>query len=185
MRQALVAAVLICSCGSGEPRLDEKETAGKAAKAGAVGALGGLVYGLIARNPDALRTSAAAGAAAATVVAAQDTLSDTKGDKQKEQFEKRFGPDNANAIVQLVKRDYAGARASLDAAAKGAPEHARAAVWLRALLARDTGDAAAERAAIEDLLRNDPELKDADPVKGRIDQLQKKLADLRKEYGDG
>jgi hypothetical protein len=90
------------------------------------------------------------------------------------------GQANADALVLLVKRDYAGMRACLDAAARGGdPQEVRQARVMRLLLARDTDDAAAEAAGIADLQRLEPAVGTTEQVRGMIDQLMTKVEGLR------
>lgn len=178
----LTTLAVLCACG---PRLEDKETGSKAVKAGAVGALGGLVYGLVMQDPDALRQAVAVGAAAATVTVASDAVTTTKADKKQDKWEKELGQANADAIVQLVKRDYAGMRQNLDKAeASAEPRQIQGASWLRTVLARDTGDKAAEEAGVQQVMKLDPKAGDAEAVKGKLGKLMDKLGELRKQYED-
>ena len=180
---ATVLLLLLVACN--KTRLDEGDGTGKQAARTGVGAgLGTLVYGIIMDDPDAMRRAVAVGAAAATTTAVVEGSQTTKGEAKQERWEQELGKNNADAIVNLVHRDYGPARKNLAAAsASGEERQVLAAQWLSAVLARDIGDEEAEKAAIGKIIASDPKTPDEATANKKLDQLMERLKELRSNYG--
>lgn len=182
---ATMVAVVIHGVGCGGPRtVQDQRTAEGAQTGAAVGAVGGVLIGLIGgdrRLGDAALAGAAVGAAAGATAGA------ISGGVEDAELKEKIGERNFEGLMYLVNCQHGKAlRVAEEEQNEGSePKHRLAALWLEVLTTADMEDA--ERLAeVQDLLVDeDPKIETADDARRRTKRALLEVRDIRVEMGKG